>query len=222
MPAITDNQQRSLDIVKEFYAAKERHDLDAVVSLLADDVVYNFPLNASGTPEPWFTYDGKQATVDYQRATLARFSRIHMVDPEYTVSPDGDLVFATMKGDYVQGDGNRSYNNVYVFRFAIDGRKIKRVDEYANPVTFAKLADFRLNRLGECTANANAGAVDPRGDSLGDKDDAAGEVAGGLDADERPWPGKGEGPSMAVQRCRAACPSDAVDAENTAPAAPSE
>lgn len=72
MPSITDALQRSLDIVKEFYAAKERHALDAVVSLLADDVVYNFPLNATGTPKPWFTYDGKQATVDYQRATLSK------------------------------------------------------------------------------------------------------------------------------------------------------
>lgn len=144
MPETTDVQQRSLAIVKEFYAAKERHDLDAVASLLADDVVYNFPLNATGTPEPWFTYDGKQATLDYQRATLTRFSRIHMIDPAYTVSPAGELVFATMTGDYIQADGNRSYNNVYVFRFAIAGGKIQRVDEYANPVTFAKLAGIPI------------------------------------------------------------------------------
>ena len=144
MPETTDAQQRSLEIVSEFYAAKERHDLDAVASLLADNVVYNFPLNATGTPEPWFTYDGKEATVDYQRATLARFSRIHMVDPEYTVSPTGELVFATMTGDYLQADGNRSYTNVYVFRFAIAEGKIHRVDEYANPVTFAKLADLPI------------------------------------------------------------------------------
>lgn len=144
MPETTDAQQRSLEIVQEFYAAKERHDLDAVASLLADNVVYNFPLNATGTPEPWFTYDGKEATVDYQRATLARFSRIHMVDPEYTVSPTGELVFATMTGDYLQADGNRSYTNVYVFRFAIAEGKIHRVDEYANPVTFAKLADLPI------------------------------------------------------------------------------
>lgn len=144
MPQSTENQQRSLEIVMEFYAAKERHDLETVAGLLADDVVYNFPLNASGTPEAWFTYDGKQATVDYQRATLTRFSRIHMVDPEYTVSPDGDRVFATMTGEYTQADGNRPYNNVYVFRFAIADGKIRRVDEYANPVTFAKLAGLPI------------------------------------------------------------------------------
>jgi ketosteroid isomerase-like protein len=144
MPATTEVQQRSLEIVREFYAAKERHDLDAVASVLADDVVYNFPLSAAGTPEPWFTYEGKQATVDYQRATLARFSRIHMIDPEYTVSPDGELVFATMTGDYLQADGSRPYTNVYVFRFAIADGKIQRVDEYANPVTFARLAGIPI------------------------------------------------------------------------------
>lgn len=144
MPETTDAQQRSLNVVHEFYAAKERHDLDTVESLLADDVVYNFPLNANGTPEPWFTYNGKQATIDYQRATLERFCRIHMVDPEYTVSPTGNLVFATMTGDYIQGDGDRAYNNVYVFRLAIADGKITRVDEYANPVTFAKLAGLPI------------------------------------------------------------------------------
>jgi ketosteroid isomerase-like protein len=144
VPETTDVQERSLEIVKKFFGAKERHDLDGVTSVLADDVVYNFPLNATGTPEPWFTYDGKQATVDYQRATLARFSRIHMLDPEYTVSTTGELVFATMTGDYVQADGNQSYNNVYVFRFAIADGKIQRVDEYANPVTFAKLAGIPI------------------------------------------------------------------------------
>lgn len=39
MPETTDAQQRSLEIVLEFYAAKERHDLDAVASVLADNVV---------------------------------------------------------------------------------------------------------------------------------------------------------------------------------------
>ena len=90
------------------------------------------------------TAEGKQATSDYQRAVLRRFSRLHMVDPEYTVSPDGDRVFVTTKGDYIQEDGDKPYNNVYVFRFAIADGKIQRVDEYANPVTFAKLAGLRI------------------------------------------------------------------------------
>jgi ketosteroid isomerase-like protein len=144
MPDMTPTQRQSLDIVKAFYAAKERRDLDATVSLFADDIVYVFPLSANGEPEPWFVYNGKQATSDYQRAVLTRFSRVHMVDPEYTVSPDGDRVLVTAKGDYIPEDGHKPYNNVYVFRFAIADGKIQRVDEYANPVTFAKLADLPI------------------------------------------------------------------------------
>jgi ketosteroid isomerase-like protein len=144
MPDLTPAQQQSLDIVKAFYAAKERRDLDATVSFFADDIVYVFPLNSSGEPEPWFVFDGKDATREYQRGVLARFSRVHMVDPEYTVSPDGDRVFVTARGDYIQEQGRKPYNNVYVFRFAIADGKIQRVDEYANPVTFAKLAGLPI------------------------------------------------------------------------------
>ena len=141
---MTSAQQQSLDIVQAFYAAKERRDLNATVELFAEDVDYVFPLNASGAPEPWFTYHGRAAVSGYQRGVLDRFSRLHMVDPEYTVSPDGDRVFVTARGDYVQEDGNVPYNNVYVFRFAIADGKIRHVDEYANPVTYAKLAGLPI------------------------------------------------------------------------------
>jgi len=141
---MTDKQQQSLDTVKAFYAAKERRDLDATVRLFAEDIVYRFPLNACGDPAPWAVFDGKQATGEYQRGVLTRFSRIHMIDLEYTVSDDGDRVFVTSQGDYVQEDGQRPYHNVYVFRFEIEDRLIRRVDEYANPVTYARLAGLPI------------------------------------------------------------------------------
>lgn len=55
---MTDKQQRRLDTVKAFHAAKERKDLDATVRLFAHDIVYRLPLNASGDPAPWAVYDG--------------------------------------------------------------------------------------------------------------------------------------------------------------------
>lgn len=53
-------QQRSVELAKLFYAAKERHDLDATVALFSDDIVYTFPINASGEPTNWFEYRGRQ------------------------------------------------------------------------------------------------------------------------------------------------------------------
>jgi hypothetical protein len=38
----------------------------------------------------------------------------------------------------VQEEGQRPYPNVHVFRFEIEDGLIRRVDEYANPVTFAR------------------------------------------------------------------------------------
>ena len=65
----------ALGIVQSFFSAKERHDLDAVARLLADDVVYRFPLPASGEQEYWFVYEGKDETLKYQRACSTASSR---------------------------------------------------------------------------------------------------------------------------------------------------
>ena len=141
---MTDSQQRSTDLVKSFFAAKERHDLAATVEVLIDDVQYIFPLSASGDPEPWFVYTGKDATTEYQRGVLERFSQIRMLDPHYTVSADGTTVFVESRGDYIAEEGNQPYNNVYIFKFLVRDGKITQVYEYANPVTFAKLAGLPI------------------------------------------------------------------------------
>ncbi len=141
---MTETQQQSIDLVQSFYVAKERHDLEATVELFAEDVIYTFPLSASGDPKPWFEYNGKQATADYQKGVIQRFSQIRMIDPQYTVSADGSIVFAETRGDYITAEGGRPYNNVYVFKFVIQGGKFTHVYEYANPVTYAKIAGLPL------------------------------------------------------------------------------
>jgi len=143
---MSDIQQQSIDLVKSFYAAKERHDLKATVELFADDVIYTFPLSASGDAWPWFVYTGKQATSEYQRGVLQRFSQIRMVDPQFTVNPDGSIVFVEAHGDYIEAESNRPYNNVYVFKFVVRGGKFVHVYEYANPVTYAKLAGLPIGQ----------------------------------------------------------------------------
>ena len=92
-----------------------------------------FPLSASGDPEPWFVYDGKQATYDYQRGVLERFAQLRMLDPQYTVNADASVVFVEARGDYIAHEGNAPYNNVYVFKFVLANGKIERAYEYANP-----------------------------------------------------------------------------------------
>ena len=66
----------ALGLVKDFLAAKERHDLGATMALFSDDALYVFPLPASGKQENWFTYEGKEAVTKYQGQVLERFKQI--------------------------------------------------------------------------------------------------------------------------------------------------
>lgn len=128
-----------IDIVRALFAAKERHDLAAVVENFAEDIRYVFPLAADGEPHAWFTYTGVAEVTEYQRVTLERFAQIRMTDQTFYRVEDGETVFATSTGDYRTAD-DRSYTNVYVFRFIVRDGRITHVDEYANPITFARLA----------------------------------------------------------------------------------
>ena len=130
-------------IVEAFFRLKEQHDLEGVAALFADHIVYIFPLPASGAQENWFVYDGKEATVEYQRKTLDAFSQLKMHDVQITIGNDGATVFVESRGDYVSKDG-KPYRNVYVFKFVLEAGRIAKVFEYANPVTYALLVGLPI------------------------------------------------------------------------------
>ena len=133
----------ALGLAKAFFAAKERHDLAATMALFSEDAVYIFPLTASGKQENWFSYKGKEAVTKYQGQVLERFKQIKMLEAKYFVTTDGSNVFVESRGDYISQDGT-AYNNVYIFKFVIRNDKIAEGYEYANPVTYAKLAGLPI------------------------------------------------------------------------------
>ena len=130
-------------VVEAFFRTKENHNLADLTALFADKVVYTFPLPASGAQENWFVYEGKQATVEYQRKTLDAFSQLKMREVQITVSDDGETVFVESQGDYVSKEG-KPYKNVYIFKFVLEDGKIGKVFEYANPVTYAMLVGLPI------------------------------------------------------------------------------
>lgn len=138
-----EKSNTALGLVKAFFAAKERHDLGATMALFSDDAVYIFPLAASGKQENWFNYKGKEAVTKYQGQVLERFKQIKMLEPRYFVTTDGSNVFVESRGDYISQDGS-AYKNVYIFKFVIRDDKIAEGYEYANPVTYAKLAGLPI------------------------------------------------------------------------------
>ena len=135
--------EMSKALVEAFFSLKEKHDLDGLATLFADDVVYTFPLPASGAQENWFVYDGKEATVEYQRKTLNAFSQLKMRDMQINVCDGEAVVFVESRGDYISKEG-KPYNNVYVFKFVVNIGKISKIYEYANPVTYAMLVGLPI------------------------------------------------------------------------------
>ena len=138
-----ESRNRSKAVVEAFFRTKENHNLDELTALFADNVVYTFPLPASGAQENWFVYEGKQATVEYQRKTLDAFSQLKMRDMQIAISEDGDTVFVESRGDYVSKD-SKPYKNVYIFKFVLEDGRIAKVFEYANPVTYAMLVGLPI------------------------------------------------------------------------------
>ena len=143
MTEMVESTQTSRAVVEAFFSMKEKHDLEGLTALFADNVVYTFPLPASGAQENWFVYEGKDATVEYQRKTLEAFSQLKMRDVQITVSDDGNTAFVESRGDYVFKEG-KPYNNVYVFKFVLESGLIVQVFEYANPVTYALLVGLPI------------------------------------------------------------------------------
>ena len=133
----------SKEVVEAFFSTKEKRDLLGLTALFADNIVYTFPLPASGAQENWFVYDGKDATVEYQRKTLDAFSQLKMRDMQITVGEDGVTVFVESRGDYVSKEG-KPYKNLYIFKFVLEAGKIVKTFEYANPVTYALLAGLPI------------------------------------------------------------------------------
>lgn len=134
----------TLELAKAFFDSKSRHDLDATMETFAPTANYIFPLPASGEQKDWFRYEGKDAITEYQTKTLKAFSQIRMFDQTFYESTDGQTVFVECKGDYVAAEGKRHYNNIYVFKFVGRNGLLEEVLEYANPVTYAKLAGLPI------------------------------------------------------------------------------
>ena len=141
--ALDSTRKTSRAVVEAFFSTKEKHDLAGLTALFADTIVYTFPLPASGAQEKWFVYEGKEATVEYQRKTLDAFSQLKMRDMQITVSEDGATVFVESRGDYISKEG-KPYNNVYIFKFVLEDGKIVKTFEYANPVTYAMLVGLPI------------------------------------------------------------------------------
>ena len=136
---MADSPEKALAIAKRFFDGFEARDPAAVGEVLTDDAAVIIKLSIAGTPEPWYVFDGKAHVLAYIGSVAAKFDRVAFIDKQWTVAADATSVFLQANGDILSSAEKLSYRNVYVFKIELQGDKIRRVVEYANPVTYANL-----------------------------------------------------------------------------------
>jgi ketosteroid isomerase-like protein len=123
-------------LAKAYLVALQAHDKPGMLSILADDFVLEVPMNVSGTndlSDSWRGMDAASANFDIA-FTVIELTRL--TDLEITPGQNENVAFAEARGEMRMANG-RPYRNRYVFRFDVADGKIKRVREYANPITAA-------------------------------------------------------------------------------------
>ncbi|TAL03737.1 MAG: hypothetical protein EPO08_03350 [Rhodospirillaceae bacterium] len=124
------------ELAHAYLVALQAKDKEAILSLLADDFSLVVPCNVSGSNDLSDSWRGlESASANYDLAFKV-IEVLKYTDIEVTPGRDANVAFAEGRGVMKMANG-RPYENVYVFRFDVDGGKIKRIREYTNPVTAA-------------------------------------------------------------------------------------
>ncbi|MBL7509062.1 nuclear transport factor 2 family protein [Frankia sp. CNm7] len=121
-----------------FLDAFERRDLDWISGLLAPDVTLVQPMSFDGSQQPAIRFAGKEQVVGYFRQVFAGMGTISFVDRRITVAAGGDTVIVQANGNFTTAAGS-PYRNVYLFRFDWRDGRIAAGEEYANPITAARV-----------------------------------------------------------------------------------
>jgi len=117
-----------------FLRAIQAKDKEGILALLTDDFVLEVPFNVSGTndlSDSWYGLD--TASTNFE-ATWETIETVKYSEIEITAGRDADVAFAETLGAMRMANG-KPYRNRYIFRFDTQNGKIRRVREYANPVT---------------------------------------------------------------------------------------
>ena len=122
------------ELAHAFLRAIQAKDKGAILSLLADGFALEVPFNVSGTNDLSDSWYGLEAAAANFEETWKTIEVVKYAEVEVTAGRDSNVAFAETLGDMKMANG-RPYRNRYVFRFDTEGGKIKRIREYANPVT---------------------------------------------------------------------------------------
>ena len=141
---MTSTAERSaVELAKAYLDALQAKDRDRILALLAEDFALEVPCNVSGTNDFSDSWRGLEAAATNYDATFQKIELLKYVDVEITPGRDDRIAFLEGRGVMRMASG-RPYNNIYIFRFDTEHGKIRRIREYANPVTAALAMEFPL------------------------------------------------------------------------------
>ena len=136
-------QPSAVDLARAYLDALQAKDRDRILALLAEDFALEVPCNVSGTNDLSDSWHGLENAAANYDATFRKIEVLQYADLEFTPGRDDRIAFAEGRGVMRMASG-RPYRNIYIFRFDVENGKIRRIREYANPVTAALSMGFPL------------------------------------------------------------------------------
>jgi ketosteroid isomerase-like protein len=132
----TLTERSAEDLAKAYLVALQAKDKAAILSIVTDDFVLEVPMNTSGSNDLSDSWVGLEAASAGWDMAFSTIELLEYGELEITPGQDRNVAFAEGRGVMRMANG-RPYENVYIFRFDVAGGRIKRIREYANPVTAA-------------------------------------------------------------------------------------
>ena len=125
--------QSGEDIVTAFFAGLKQRDSAAVQALWHDDGTVSAAFNPSGETSDDAVRTASNAI--FLASFLKNYDEIAFHDIVPSVADGGDTIWVETRGDLRVAVTGTPYRNRYVFKFKIEGGRIKHLVEYANTVT---------------------------------------------------------------------------------------
>jgi len=118
------SDEQAAGFAKEWYAAWNAHDLDAMLAHYSDDVEFTSPFVVAISDEPTGTIRGKDAVRAYFQRGLERFPDLHFEPLETLVGVDSVTLV------YVSVENRRAAE---VMTLDTDGRVVRVLAHYRDP-----------------------------------------------------------------------------------------
>lgn len=123
-------------LARAYLVALQAKDKQGILDIITDDFELQVPFNCSGTNDGSDNWIGIEKARENYATTFKKIAVLVYTDLEYSAGADPSIAFAEGRGVMKMATG-RAYGNSYIFRFDTVGGKIKRIREWANPVTAA-------------------------------------------------------------------------------------